>query len=309
LGTLGGYQSAPRGLNDLGQVVGESTTATGEWHAFLWEDGVMTDLGTLGGSYSAAYGINNVGQVVGGSRTATSSWERAFLWQDGAMTELAALPGTPDPASRATLINDVGQIVGSCVSAEDEWHSCLWAEGSAPVDLGTLGGYEVEAWAINDLGQVVGRDFEPWRPFLWQSGTMTSLDTLFGSEGEANDISDTGLVVGSSNSPEFLGIATLWTVPLPPATPEEAIADAVAEVAGLVDAGTLGQGEANALVTKLDAAQRQLDKGNIGPALNVLAAFINQVDAMVNSGRLTAEEAQPLIDAATAAIEMIGEGP
>jgi probable HAF family extracellular repeat protein len=36
LGTLGGYSSYAAAVNDLGQVVGRSTTASGEVHATLW---------------------------------------------------------------------------------------------------------------------------------------------------------------------------------------------------------------------------------------------------------------------------------
>ena len=50
LGTLGGRSSRPRAINERGQVVGESVTASGETHPFLWQNGKMTDLGTLGGS-------------------------------------------------------------------------------------------------------------------------------------------------------------------------------------------------------------------------------------------------------------------
>ncbi len=79
LGTLpGGYESIAYGINNRGQVVGYSTTASGEYHAFLWEDGEMTDLGTLGGAYSVAYGINSRGQVVGYS--ASASGVHAVLW-------------------------------------------------------------------------------------------------------------------------------------------------------------------------------------------------------------------------------------
>ena len=50
LGTLGGSYSIATGINDAGQVVGYSDTATGLQHAFITgPNGVgMTDLGTLG---------------------------------------------------------------------------------------------------------------------------------------------------------------------------------------------------------------------------------------------------------------------
>src|SRR4051794_34524752 len=50
LGTLGGADSLGLGINDSGQVVGQSDTADGHTHAFLYSQGVMADLGTLGGA-------------------------------------------------------------------------------------------------------------------------------------------------------------------------------------------------------------------------------------------------------------------
>jgi probable HAF family extracellular repeat protein len=67
LGTLGGTSSAATGLNELGQVIGWSQTASGQTHAFLWTaQRGMVDLGKIaGGSYSFASAINEKGQIVG----------------------------------------------------------------------------------------------------------------------------------------------------------------------------------------------------------------------------------------------------
>ena len=79
LGTLGLDYSWAQGINDSGQVVGESRLASGLNRAFLYETGNMTDLGTLGGDESRAHGINNSGQVVGQSHNA-SGLQRAVLY-------------------------------------------------------------------------------------------------------------------------------------------------------------------------------------------------------------------------------------
>src|SRR5438094_9920219 len=51
-------------------------------HAFLWEDGTMTDLGAREGYTSRAFAISDVGQIVGTSN------EHAILWENGTMTDL-----------------------------------------------------------------------------------------------------------------------------------------------------------------------------------------------------------------------------
>ena len=53
------------------------------------------------------------------------------------------------------------------------------------------------------------------------------------------------------------------------------------------------------------AALQQLENGNTAAAINQLQAFINQVNAFINAGTLSQTEAQPLIDAAQAIIDLL----
>jgi probable HAF family extracellular repeat protein len=107
-------------------VVGESTTAAGQTHAFLWRGGHMTDLGTLGGSVSSALAINNHDAVVGYSLTA-SGVTHAFLWRSGHLTDLGGLPG--QPLSVATGINDSGEVVGQLGGGSSAGSGFIWRNG------------------------------------------------------------------------------------------------------------------------------------------------------------------------------------
>ena len=67
------------GINNRGQVVGDASIASGETHAFLFENGAMVDLGTLHGGESSAAGINDRGEVVGSASPALQLLD-AVLW-------------------------------------------------------------------------------------------------------------------------------------------------------------------------------------------------------------------------------------
>jgi probable HAF family extracellular repeat protein len=114
LGTLGGAMAEANAINATGLVVGVSTNADNEPHAFAFQlagdSSVLsrTDLGWLSGHQSTAHAVNNGGAIVGTSNA------RAFLFENGAMIDLNT---RIDPASGWNLvgaagINDTGQIVG-----------------------------------------------------------------------------------------------------------------------------------------------------------------------------------------------------
>ena len=200
LGSLGGGGSQAFGVNVSGQVVGDSVTAGGQTHAFLYANGAMTDLGTLGGVESHAYGISDSGQIVGES-TDVSGNEHAFLYAGGTMTNLGTLGGS---TSTAEGINDTGMIVGYSATAAGATHAFKLSIGGAMSDLGTLGGTTSQAIGVNNSGQISGHSTIASgadRAFLYTGGTMTNLGTLGGPQSFAyHGINNAGAVAGDSST-------------------------------------------------------------------------------------------------------------
>jgi len=91
-------------------------------------------------------------------------------------------------------------------------------------------------------------------------------------------------------------------------TPAEGVESLDGNVEDLYAAGVLSKGESNALTSTLDAALKQVGSGKTTPAINQLGAFINKIEALVQSGKLSEDEGQALIDAAQAVIDQLNEG-
>jgi probable HAF family extracellular repeat protein len=294
LGVLPGQLSSwATAINNSAQIIGMSGD-----RVFLWESGVMTALGGFGDSYTWpwAYAMNNAGQVVGGAATAAGG-QRAFLWANGVVKDLGTLGGD---YSFAYSINDAGQVVGAASDANGSYRAFLWEEGKGMVDLGLMDGTDAAATSINNVGQVVGwewREDTGNRAFIWQDGVMTFLGAPPGGEPHfPSSINDLGQVAGARERPVLNAI--LWKKP----TPQEILQGGVDEIVALLNLGVLNQGEAAALINTLNTAVAMLNDGRTTPAVNQLQAFIMRVERMIATGKLTAGEGQPLIDAARAVI-------
>lgn len=116
LPSLGGNTSEGNGINNHGDVVGDSfRTGLLDEIAVYWPaSGGAVDLGTLGGLTSSARDINNHGQIVGYARNAAGAAHAFLSDAGGPMIDLNTLL----PADSgwvlvsANAINDAGQIAG-----------------------------------------------------------------------------------------------------------------------------------------------------------------------------------------------------
>jgi probable HAF family extracellular repeat protein len=207
LGTLGGVGllSRAHGINDAGQVVGDSWTGGRdiEIHAFVWDGRVMRDLGRPGRD-SSAYAINATGQIVGGERDEVGD-SRAVLW-DGA--DVRPLDASVDGFSRAIAINDAGQVlIASESGPQGRSETRLWGQG-----VTTRVG-DFEASALNAAGTVIGFAGTPFPDvtgILVRDGALFALDEDLGGAAHPWAINGPGLVVGSRGTPGGPDHAFLW---------------------------------------------------------------------------------------------------
>lgn len=123
----GDWSSLGLGMNDFGQVAGESHPPFGS-RPVIWNSDAAhtpTELGVLpGDNYGTATAINNLGHVLGTSYYGTpGTWDakpsRVVVWRDGGVFELQSLlepvTGAGWTITSASAINNLGQIVGSGV--------------------------------------------------------------------------------------------------------------------------------------------------------------------------------------------------
>lgn len=245
LGTLGGSASNGfGGVNNRGWVTGDANLSGDQTeHAFLWRDGVMTDLGTLGGlNSSVALPVkDDRGFIMGTAQTSTfdplgefwgsaffctnvncQGWqnlELGFRWQNGVMTALPPLGGNN---SAAFGVNDLGQVVGVAETATQDpgclapqvldFEAIIW--GPRPRQIQELpvfpGDSVAAAIAINDKGQVVGTSGICAIPTSFALGAHAVLwqhGTVTNLGGFGGVMNNSGLAI--NNSGQVVGISDL----------------------------------------------------------------------------------------------------
>lgn len=254
LGTLGGSFSTALGINNLGTVVGTSTTSDGSHQAFRY-DGAISNLGYSG----LAYAINDAGTIVGstgsgmfivnspnpiitttlnarwgwdinnqGTFVGTTQWDiQAYSYSNGEQSLLGRL--ATGQVSNAYAINDLGDVVGeSLVSGGSvPSHAFLYADGTTMIDLGSLGGATASsiAWDINNNREVVGTSSPGTGTgtgvtgFYWANGVMYDLNDLLADPSgytitTALAINNVGQIAGSAVAPDGYRHAILLT-PIP----------------------------------------------------------------------------------------------
>lgn len=231
LGVLpGDGSSTPNGISSDGKVTGISTKADGTLHAFLWSNGILTDLGHREGDIWAIGNDVNASAVAVGISFPDNSNAFPVKFENGKVTQLetqfgfiggvaTAINDAGDyivsnaivkngvltgftgfqPANRSGALNELGDVAGSA-----DTHAAIWRSGTV-IDAGILPGYDASAGtALSSDGRLVGTatvagDANPVG-FLYQNGEMTKISPVSGDNIVIPyGVNDEGKVVGTSS--------------------------------------------------------------------------------------------------------------
>lgn len=309
---LGGYDDRALAVNASGWIAGTSEDNRNRKRVVLWTspDAAPTSL--------SSYSINNVvaisddGWITGYGQPFNYDI-MSFLIIDGETHWLPTLYG------HSTSVWDMspsGIPVGRSWTPPYGSHPTMWTVQEAANRPPTIMPVQdrftqesetvfinVEAWDPDGDALSLTASAPPFcglADYGNGTGTMTCAPWYFDAG------SYTITVTATEDTPDAFTASTSFTLNVSEAPPEVILTNLSFQVAAHVS--DIGAGNVNALDSKLDVAGASLDRGNDDTAVNQLEAFINQVEALARSGRLSEADAAALIDTARAAIITIQGG-
>jgi len=201
IGTLGGDESFASGVNNRGDVVGESFTTTDQSvsHAFVYQKGTLKDLYPLWDSgFGGSGGINDSGQIAGWLNTRPGA-AVAAVHDARRIVVLGSLGGF---WANGEAINKFGQVAGwSYLPGDLSVHAFLHSDG-VMTDIGSAAG-DSFASGINDFGVVVGgftdyRGASNQHAFVYRYGVTTEINPFNTPENlsQAVGINNAGQIIG-----------------------------------------------------------------------------------------------------------------
>jgi probable HAF family extracellular repeat protein len=204
------------GINDHGEIVGESQNQEGTTASFLYENGTFSAVAAPDSTQTFATGINNRGTIVGAylPTVTTGQTEYGFIDSGGVFKTL----DVPSSATTAAIkISSHGEIVGwygvnntpfGYLGGGGLSSPFVYNKGSYKT-IPIPGGYPGSASGVNNHAQVVGSYNSslscpagtnscalPSSGFLYQDGQLTTIDFPGAANTALSAINDHGEIVG-----------------------------------------------------------------------------------------------------------------
>jgi probable HAF family extracellular repeat protein len=234
LGTLGGTNSEAQAATST-RIVGFATRMDNIYnHAFLWDNGTMTDLELPDHprQSSAAFDVNT-DDICGSVASVDATSTGPACWINGVLVEYPTLGGAGGFAGAVLALNEKGNAAGYSLTPDGDWHCTYWpVEGGAVDCHAAVAGTSSFARDMNSHNLIVGNTVTPGnapgvpgvhRGFLVLPWGMVLLAPVADMErSRAYSINDLGLIVGESSSGVGRGccegteqVATVWDTGVP----------------------------------------------------------------------------------------------
>ena len=272
LGTLAGPTRATA-INSAGQVTGFTTDAQSRHRAFVWDGAMNVYDPLIGDRLAIGYAIDAQGHIVGASFDLGETAIRSFREQGGSVVSLGTFT--------ARGVSPAGDVVGylrtTGLGNTSVDHACR-LDGGALTDLGTLGGADSYAYAVNAAGQIVGLSWlagdRQTRATLWQGSPLQRRDlgTIGGTRSIAYAINDSNQVAGGSQNAAGDWRAVRFEL------------DATGAVLARVDLGTLPSGSA----APGASMARAINNSGVCVGVSAGSAFVHHGDQVRDLNELVA---------------------